>query len=333
MDAENPCPATIAEDEKDAENPCPATIAEADAAIRNLTNAFEKTCATDTRCYPFLFIDEEITKETVDRVFDDLQTNFGATLDPGRLVVIVASPGGDINAAYNLALLFRHYGSEELTFVVPRWAKSAATLLVCAGDKVMMTQVAELGPLDPQITEFNPFEQRIEQFSPLHIESTLELIRNEFSQGNGELAQGLLERLQFPLSLGSFTKSLDVGKQYANKLLGSRMLKNEQEKANRIANSLVEDYANHGFCINIHEASTLGLAVELLSDDQLHIAWGMHKLARKRAELQQEVRRQEMEEQLRNLPPGILDNLRNANSGQPPHPNLETGGLSHGQHS
>ena len=332
MDTENHCQATITEEDMDPENRCPATIAEADAAIHDLASAFEKTCAAGTRCYPFLFIDEEITTETVDRVFDDLQTSFGAKLDSGRLTVIVASSGGDINAAYNLALLFRYYGSEELTFVVPRWAKSAATLLVCAGDKVMMTQVAELGPLDPQITELNPFEQRVERFSPLHIESTLELIRNEFGQGNRELAQGLLQRLQFPLSLGSFTKSLDVGKQYANKLLGSRMLKNEQEKADRIANSLVEDYADHGFCINIHEASILGLTVEILSDDQLRIAWEMHKLARKKAELQQEARRQEMEEQLKNLPPGILDNLHNHNaiSGQPPHPNLETGDLSHG---
>ena len=138
----------------------PKTIVEVDDAIQKLLREFAKTCADGTQCYPFLFIDEEITTETVDRVFDDLQCSFGTNLSSGRLAVIVASPGGDINAAYNLALLFRQYGSRELTFVVPRWAKSAATLIVCGGDKVLMTQVAELGPLDPQITEHNPLEQR-----------------------------------------------------------------------------------------------------------------------------------------------------------------------------
>lgn len=314
----------------DAPTDPPSTIAQFDDAIEKLLNGFAKTCDDGTSCYPFLFIDEEITSETVDRVFDDLRHRFGASLDSGRLAVIVASPGGDINAAYNLALLFRQYGSKELTFVVPRWAKSAATLIVCGGDKVMMTQVAELGPLDPQITEHNPLEQRVERFSPLHIESTLELIRNEFTQGNRELAQGLLQRLQFPLSLGSFTKSLDVGKQYANKLLASRMLKNDPEKAAEIANRLVEDYADHGFCINVQEADALGLSVKLLSDEQLQIAWDMHKLARARAELQEEQRRQEMEERLRNLPAGILDDLQNAILGQSPRPNPDAGGLSNG---
>ncbi len=81
----------------------PKTIAEVDDAIQKLPSEFAKTCDDSTQCYPFLFIDEEITAETVDRVFDDLQCSFGANLSSGRLAVIVASPGGDINAAYNLA--------------------------------------------------------------------------------------------------------------------------------------------------------------------------------------------------------------------------------------
>ena len=166
----------------------------------------------------------------------------------------------------------------------------------------------------------------VERFSPLHIESTLELIRNEFAQGNRELAQGLLQRLQFPLSLGSFTKSLDVGKQYANKLLSSRMLENDPDKAEEIANKLVEDYADHSFCINVQEASALGLTVELLLDEQLQITWEIHKLARVKELLLQEQRRQEMEERLRNLPAGILYDLQNP-LGPVPHPNPDAGGL------
>ena len=107
--------------------------------------------------------------------------------------------------------MFRLFGSEKLTFIIPRWAKSAATLLVCGGDEILMTPVAELGPLDPQITVMNPLENRIEKFSPLHIESTLELIQVEFENGNSELANGLLQRLQFPLTLGRFKKSLELG--------------------------------------------------------------------------------------------------------------------------
>ena len=120
----------------------------------------------DCLCFPFL--DVMITPVVVDDTFEELRSNYKDC--KGRLDIIVGSGGGDIDAAYNLAMLFRKYGTEELNFIVPRWAKSAATLLVCSGDKILMSPIAELGPLDPQITQMNPFEGRLEQFSPLHID-------------------------------------------------------------------------------------------------------------------------------------------------------------------
>jgi len=71
-------------------------------------------------------------------------------------------------------MLFREFGSEELNFIIPHWAKSAATLLVCSGDKIFMSPVAELGPLDPQITQMNLLEGRVNSF--LHFISDQHLI-------------------------------------------------------------------------------------------------------------------------------------------------------------
>lgn len=287
----------------------PDNIPDIDRRTSELLEELGNTWEDGFVCYPFLLGDEDITSATVDKVFDDLQVIHGPSHNSGRLLVVIDSGGGDIDAAYNLALLFRRYGSERLIYAVPRWAKSAATLLVCGGDSVMMTPVAELGPLDPQITQMNPLEQRLERFSPLHIESTLELIRNEFARSNRELAEGLLQRLQFPITLGSFKKSLEVSKQYAEKLLSSRMLKDNPEKASEVAHHLVEDYADHGFCINIDEATSLGLIVEELIEERLQLVWEIHKLARRKAVLQSEQRRKEMEERLKELPPGLLEEL------------------------
>jgi hypothetical protein len=176
-------------------------------------------------CFPFLGVD--ITNSLVDDVFEDLRTKYNEC--NGRLNVIVDSGGGNIDAAYNLAMLFRKYGADKLNFIVPRWAKSAATLLVCAGDSILMTPVAELGPLDPQITEFNPLERRLEQFSPLHIESTLDMIRQEYEKGNEKLADALMGRLQFPLTLGGFTKAHQIGAQYLIKLLKNAVFRRSSE--------------------------------------------------------------------------------------------------------
>ena len=287
----------------------PKTISEIDDRTACLIDKLAQTFDDSVVCYPFLLGDDNITSQTVDQVFDDLQELFGQSSGDGRLVVVVESGGGDIDAAYNLAMLFRMYGQKQLIFVVPRWAKSAATLLVCAGDSIFMTPVAELGPLDPQITQVNPMEQRLEQFSPLDIESTLELIRNEFDQGNNALAEGLLQRLQFPITLGKFQKSLQLGKQYALKLLSTRMLNEKEDLAIQIANKLVEDYADHGFCINIDEARSLGLVIKTLSQEQQQNVWEMHKLVRLKHEFTDAQQKKEMEERIKDLPPHLRDDL------------------------
>lgn len=61
-----------------------------------------------------------VYETTVDRVYDRLRDG---KYDGGSLDVVIDSSGGDIDAAYNLSLLFRRYGSGSLTFFIPRWAK------------------------------------------------------------------------------------------------------------------------------------------------------------------------------------------------------------------
>ena len=263
-------------------------ISEIKSKIKEEVNRLAGTFGETTLCYPLLSSNERITAATVDRVFDDLQETAELDKDESCLAVIVDSGGGDIDAAYNLACLFRRYGKRRLTYIVPRRAKSAATLLVCGGDSVMMTPTAELGPLDPQITVMNPLERRLERLSPLHIESTLALIRNEFEDGSAELAEGLLQRLQFPITLGGFIKSLELGRQYAEKLLSSRMLKDNPQTAEEISRRLVEGYSAHSFCINTDEVRELGLTLEDMSSDQLEIIWKIHKMERSRLALTSE---------------------------------------------
>ena len=258
-----------------------------------------------------------IERSTVDDVYDDLRAKCKGNCD--RIDVIVDSSGGQIDPAYNLALLFRRFAKKELNFIVPRWAKSAATLLVCAGNKILMTPVAELGPIDPQITQMNILDKRIECFSPLHIRSTLNLIRDEFEKGHEKLARGLLERLQFPLTLGSFTKSLEVGEDYLKRLLSTRMFsdKDKEKKAEGIAKNLVSKYPDHGFCIEIDEAKNLGLAADLLPAKQLELVWDIHKLNQEKIRIERKERQEKMAEMIRNLPPEILEALPdNVNSGK-----------------
>lgn len=280
-------------------------IAELDEKIEQKMNRFQEIRG----CLCFPFIGGKITSAVVDDVFQDLRIKCKEC--NGHLDVIIDSGGGDINAAYNLSMFFRKYGSTELNFFVPRWAKSAATLLVCSGDNIFMSPVAELGPLDPQITELNPLEQRLEQFSPLHIESTLDMIRQEFENGNDKLAAGLIERLQFPLTLGGFIKAHEIAEQYLVKLLETRMFldNNKADKIKKIAKKLTKGYADHGFCINIDETKSLGLNVKDLEGEELDVVWEIRRLNIERKKLKKEIRGKEVMEMIKDLPPEILEKI------------------------
>jgi len=78
------------------------------------------------------------------------QARHGPLRQGQRIALVIDSAGGKANAAYELAtLLRRHCGG--FVAVVPRRAKSAATLLALGADKIFMNENAELGPLDVQI--------------------------------------------------------------------------------------------------------------------------------------------------------------------------------------
>lgn len=261
--------------------------------------------------FPLFLNRAEIKEDTVDDVFDELRKKYKSN-PSGRLDVILESGGGSIDSAYNIALLLRRYAPNELNIIVPRWAKSAATVIACAGDKLEMTPIAELGPVDPQITMLNPLEKRLEAFSPLDIDSTLQLIRDEFKAGNTELAQGLLERLQFPLTLGGIKKSLDVGVHYIERLLASRMFKEDPSRSRKVAFDLVHNYSTHAFCIDCTEAMTIGIKAVVLPDDQIDYVWEIRKLILEKDLIDRKREKSAMEELLKELPPEILKRLRDS---------------------
>ena len=70
----------------------------------------------------------------------------GPTID-----VLVHSPGGLAEAAESIVKILRHKFS-DVRFIVPNIAKSAATMLVLSGDSLVMDELSELGPTDPQFS-------------------------------------------------------------------------------------------------------------------------------------------------------------------------------------
>lgn len=265
-----------------------------DERIKELVEAFN-----GAPCCPVI-CDGPIASHLVDGIFTDLFARFGVSNH--RLVVVLDSRGGDIHSAYNLALLLRRYGDTELTIIVPRAAKSAAAMISCAGDRIAMTPVAELGPVDPQVNAMNHEDRTFGKISPLHIESALDLIRTEFER-SPNLAQALMQRLQFPLTLGAFKTSLEVGRDYLTRLLSTRMLRDAgDEVIARIADRFTEGYVDHGYFIGVHELQEMGLTAGELERDELAIIWDIHLITSRRRDLQERLRAQRAGRATRDAP-------------------------------
>ena len=183
-----------------------------------------------------------------------------------KMHILLYSYGGYANTAFNLGRLLQSY-SEYLSIVILREAKSAATLLACAADQIILTEISELGPMDPQIRSSDSSER----FSPLAIKHIFDLLEKENKENHTHVVESLTKKLPNPLILGEHLKSLEAGKDYLVKLLEARMLKNSShEEILKVANQLVTGYPSHGYCIDLAEARSIGLNAErnVPEDDQ-----------------------------------------------------------------
>ncbi len=93
--------------------------------------------------YPSLIEDNDAT------MLEEVLTN--TALDNKKLIVILNSPGGDALAAERIINICRSYGNGRFSVVVPKMAKSAATMICLGADEIFMSKTSELGPIDPQI--------------------------------------------------------------------------------------------------------------------------------------------------------------------------------------
>jgi hypothetical protein len=204
-----------------------------------------------------------------------------ARLPKERIAILLDSPGGDAQAAFQIAMLIRKVCG-GYSVVIPRYAKSAATLLALGADEVVMGNLAEIGPLDVQHRESLRKEFRsalnekqsverlhtsaleavdrtalfvagrlrlrgdeIEEFLPL----IMEYVSDEF--------RPLFEKLDV-VHWAQVSRLLKIGEDYAERLLKPKY---SAKDAKSIAHTLVEAYPDHGFVIDDEEARSIGLDI------------------------------------------------------------------------
>jgi len=220
---------------------------------------------------PLLFhLQTSIAPWTVSRIYDRL-VRFGEKIK-GDVDVILFSRGGDPDTAYHIGRMLHRMVEGRLTFVIPRLASSAATLLSFSGDHIVMGPVSALTPIDPQI-EIAP-----DRFvSARSLRESHDLIIREIMRPDipKTTVEAFLEKLHLT-EIVDYDLLLEHALDLAATLLKLRMIKDEK-KAREIAERFVRGFKYHGRIITIDDAIEIGLKIEEMPQDVWRLVWEFHK--------------------------------------------------------
>jgi len=211
--------------------------------------------------HPMAPVQIDVTDKTA---FSDLVDGIpGDSLD-----ILLQSSGGSAEAVEQIINLLRAR-FKELRFIVPHTATSAATLMVLAGDTVLMDDRSSLGPIDPQIVIPIPNGQiRIPAHSYVQgFERAKEAIEQQPEIAPAYLP--LLNKYEMYL-LEVCNNALTLSRSLAEDWLRIYMLKgnpNVDEMASRIAEELSDHikFLSHQRPVGIKKAMELGLDVTNLA--------------------------------------------------------------------
>ena len=194
---------------------------------------------------------------------------------PGEGVeLLLHTHGGSIDAAEKLIRMVRSkVGQAALHIIVPEFAKSAGTLMVLGADCVVMSDMSELGPIDPQIRYIDGDGQvrlqQVQNYLDAYVEHTATLTRDP---GN-VAAQIMLGKLD-PATVKLCEAARDRARQSAEDQLKHGMFRNGGNWT-QTASELIDTkrWLSHSQMISWEDARDpqIGLVVEYL--DQQSERW------------------------------------------------------------
>jgi ATP-dependent protease ClpP protease subunit len=171
--------------------------------------------------------------------------------------LLIHSGGGSGTVAEKIVEMIRQYCKNEFKVIVPNIAKSAATMIALAADRIVMGVSSELGPIDPQLQTV--------QGGRVFLISAQSFVdaRDRLEQKAREAAERDEPMQPYLVQLGSLNsgfidyceKAIAFAKDFATKSLEKYMLRekeNAHELAERIATDLcsASEYFTHGRTIS-----------------------------------------------------------------------------------
>ncbi len=234
----------------------------------------------------------------MDRSYDDF---FIKTVNNNRKhknsLLFLTTYGGSADAAYKIARTLQ-YSYDKFTIFLNSDCKSAGTLLTLGADEIIMSEFAEIGPLDVQLYKPDELGERSsgldwieslnslrnqslklfeEHFLDLRFKSGYQLSTKLSSDIAAKLTIGLLTPIYSqidPVQLGDIERSISIAYAYGVRLQGkSKNLKDDS------LFKLVSSYPSHGFIIDFYEAKELFHNIRLPTYEESQLAQLLQPIA------------------------------------------------------
>ena len=130
-----------------------------------------------------------------DQDADMLEETLRNTITSGdRLVLLLNSPGGDALAAERIVNVCNGFSNGSFSVIVPKMAKSAATMVCLGASEIGMSRNSELGPIDPQILVPGEQGQQARYLAAHEIRRSFESLMQQAVEGAGRI-EPLLQQL------------------------------------------------------------------------------------------------------------------------------------------
>lgn len=181
--------------------------------------------------------------------------------------LILHTVGGDIDVAEKLVTMLRTTtGTGRFRVIVPDFAKSAGTLIAVGADAIVMSDMSELGPIDPQIVLVDGNGNRIRHSVQSYIDAYNTHAAALKKDPSDVAAAVMLGKLD-PATVTLFQTVMARARSLAEKLMKQGMFKDSTSWSTAAA-ALIDTkrWQSHGQMISWQDANdpTIGLNVEYL---------------------------------------------------------------------
>ena len=195
------------------------------------------------------------------------------------LNVVLHTYGGDPNSSYRLAQLLRDFAG-EVEFIVPEYAYSGGTMIILAGDRITLAHCAVLSPIDVGFVAIDHVADpdADDRQEPVAIDHYIGMVANAKVQIESALREkglsdvgsaadealmtAMVTNPENAMRIGARYRQRNITEKYARQLLENYMLKDAcPELAPKVIDRLICETPDHGFEMDYHICSDIGLAV------------------------------------------------------------------------